>query len=73
MSKTRGKFTREFRVAVVKRSAGRLLSNDSHLDKSSSGDPSASCSTVELASVSPTTAILLNIDLAVQRFFRLPS
>ena len=31
-------------VAQLIRSAGRLLSDDSRLDESSSGDPSASCS-----------------------------
>jgi hypothetical protein len=41
-------------VAQLIRSAGRLLSDDSRLDESSSEDPSASCSPAELASVSPT-------------------
>jgi hypothetical protein len=40
-------------VAQRIRSAGRLLSDDSRLDESSSGGPSASCSPAELASVSP--------------------
>jgi hypothetical protein len=60
-------------VAQLIWSAGRLLSDDSRLDESSSGDPSASCSPAELASVSPTTAILLNLNLAVQPFFGRPA
>lgn len=36
-------------------------------DESSAGYPSTSCSPAELASVSPTEAILLNLNQAVQR------
>jgi len=40
----------------------------SRLDESSTGYPSTSCSPAELASVSPATAILLKLNLTVQRF-----
>ncbi len=36
-------------------------------DESSAGYPSTSCSPAELTSVSPTDAILLNLNQAVQR------
>ena len=57
-------------VAQLIRSAGRSRHDESRLDESSSGDPSASCSPAELASVSPTIAILLNLCPSVQCFFR---
>jgi len=51
------------------RYAGRSRHDKSRLDESSSRDPSASCSPAELASVSPTNAILLNYCPSVQYFF----
>jgi len=45
---------------------GRSPCDKSRLDESSSGDPSASCSPAELASVSPTKAIPLKLWLAAQ-------
>lgn len=59
--------------AQLNRLAGRSHRDESRLVASSSGDPSASCSPAELASVSPTTAILLNLKLAVRRFFAWPA
>jgi hypothetical protein len=58
-------------VAQLIRSAGRLLSDDSRLDESSSEDPSASCSPAELASVSPTICDSAKPKSCCPAFFRL--
>jgi len=44
-----------------------VQADDTRFDESSAGYPSTSCSPAELASVSPTVAILLNLNQAVQR------
>lgn len=59
-------------VALPIRFARRSRYDESRLDESSSGDPSASCSPAELASVSPTIAILLNHCPSVQCFLSWP-